>query len=242
MRGRPAAPRAERGGCYSYFVDVLNLENHCRSKLTLDRQPWASGGGYLHAVWLDPSLTPRDAPPRAGERTTLYVGPPFEARRGEWFYVPYFPAQIAYNGWDPGPTPELDDMRVVRCCYTDVLGRAERPIGRSPSHGVDITVEVSEVLDPLALPVIPGTPEVDVTAWPVEGPRGPTLSITRGRDRLFFHGSIEGDITFSVLTDERLSYVALVEDTSICQDFFWFGKARPTEALRERLARCIREA
>jgi hypothetical protein len=220
-------------------VDGLRLENHCRRRLEPGRHPWAVGAGFVHAAWIDDGGEVLEVAPRPGERQRLHVGAPFEARPGEPFHVLWEPAIVARDGWEPAYQARLAEVRVVTCRYVEALATCVRGIGRSPSEGVDLRVDVLACRDPMAIAAREDAPEAGASAWPF-GERGPqSLSIWRAPNRVLIAGSVEGDVDVALLVDPDVERLAMLVDTSLCEDFFWFGSARVGQDLRAMLARLL---
>jgi hypothetical protein len=169
------------------------------------------------------------------------VGPPFEAKLGEPFHVLWEPAAVAIDGWEDDREGRLSEVRIVACRFVEVLGARERGIGRSPCQGLDLRVEVLASIDPMRVEPRAGT-EVDFAAWPFahfSSRQRATVDVRRAPDRVLVSGSVEGDVCFALLVDPDARRVTMVVDTSLCQDFFWFGNADASADLRAELRRVL---
>jgi hypothetical protein len=218
---------------------TLELENHCKSRLDPGRHPWALGCGFIHTAWIDEAGEVLDAAPRPGESRRLHVGKPFHARKGEPFHVLWEPAIVVHNGWEEDYQARLSEVRIVTCRFVDILGPCTRAVGWSPSEGFDLRVDVLACVDPMTVEAGAGDLEVGLSAWPFAEGQRLTLNTWRASDRILVTGSVESDINLDLLVDPNVERVAMLIDTSICENFFWFGAARASKELRDVLVRLL---
>jgi hypothetical protein len=226
------APRVHAHAILIDRMSTLRLENHCKRRLDPGRHAWAVGCGFVRTAWIDDTGALLDVAPRPGESRRVYVEAPFEAARGEPFHVLWEPALAAMNGWDEECRARLSDVRIVECRFVEVLGATARAAGWSPGGGFYLRVDVLDSFDPMRIE--PCTPDVEVplSAWPFGASRPQTLGIWRTSDRILVTGSVEGDVNVDLLVDSNVERVAMLVDTSICEDFFWFGNARASGEFR----------
>lgn len=221
------------------MAHALNLENHCKRRLDATRYPWSTGCGFIRSAWIGDDDEILDVAPSRGESRRLYLDAPFQAAVGEVFHVLWEPALVVFNGWEPEVQARITEVRIVRCRLLEVFGSAARAVGWSPSHGVDVRVDVLECFDPMTVEPRSGEWEASLTAWPFHGGRPQSTQIQRAHDRVLVQGTTEGDINFDLLVDPTLQRVAMVVDTSICEAFFWFGSVSTSKELREALAQLV---
>lgn len=193
----------------------LSLESHCKST---PRPPsWASGHGFAHVEWLEPDGALLDEPPVVTQTYTLRVGSPFHAVCGVPFKVLWLPPLVALNGWEQGYSPMLATVREVSCVL-----KAEMDRHREGAHeSARLRVQVLGCRDPFSLAPA-GSAALD--GFLLSGSKD---VVTFG-DRSVITRSLQGDINFAYYLKGQT--LALVSDTSICQNFFYAGPAVLSEA------------
>lgn len=198
----------------------LVLESHCESRPAPPE--FAADWGFTAVEWL--------APPVLGVAIRARVGPPFFAELGGTLLTYHLPECVSANGWEPDYAEQLSSMRLVRCQLTSI-GEVAEAWGR-PARMVELLP--TEILDPRDAPgsVVP----TDLVGTLLEpNPREKLVLV--GSDRILVQSTMQGDVTFAFWLRTDRPEIFLLEDTSICQGYFYSGRGLLAPELYEKLIR-----
>lgn len=214
----------------------LVLDSHCRSRQTLPQ--WASGGGFATSHWQTEAGDPLDEPPMFENAYKVIVRAPFAATAEVPFFLLWVPPLVAFNGWEPTYGSFLDELRIVRCSLRQVGQRQPDPNGGRHERCA-ITIAVLGVDSPRDVPVsATTTAEADALAGVLIDTSASVRKTRLDSDTLtLISTSMQGDVNFDVLIERDSLSLLMIVDTSICQDFFCFGRVRLSD---ERMARLLK--
>jgi hypothetical protein len=210
------------------LVPQLALPSHCETR---PKPPsFAIQSGFTYVDWLDADGAFAETPPRIGVPSSARVASPFDAHGSRELLALYVPPRVAANGWDEGDAQHLASVRLVQCSLVSVGARTEG-WGR-PAQLVELTP--TRISDPMH---VAGAPLPTDLAGTLVDPHPREKLILVGVDRLLVQTTMQGDINYAFWLRRDRPEIFLLEDTSICQGYFYSGNGLLTPALYEKLIR-----